>query len=115
MALSPEKPGEKYGFVSYVGDAPFYNTRGYDGANGVNDPNPEGEYMYEFNEGNWKSPIYTKKDQEYFMANESRFQVELPGGRPARPRFFKKDELKETKMTVDDAPQKQKPGPKPKN
>ena len=88
MALTQDKPGEKYGFVTYIEqEKPFYKTGAYEGGDGRNEPDPEGEYMYEFQDGAWKWPIYTKRDQEYFVSKPKWFEVQLPGGRPGgRPR-----------------------------
>lgn len=88
MALKAEKPGERYGFVTYIEqDRPFYKTGAYEGGNGKNEPDPEGEFMYEFMDGAWIWPIYTKRDQEFFLANPTWYEVKLPGGRPGgRPR-----------------------------
>ena len=64
MALTQDIPGVKYGFVTYVGEKPIYKTGAYEGGDGRNEPDPEGEYKYEFSEDNWRWPIYTKRDQE---------------------------------------------------
>ena len=109
MALGQDKPGERYGFVSFIDDTkPFYITGGYEGNDGHNDADPEGEFTYEFRDGSWRWPIYTKKDQEYFLAKPDWFEVELPGGRPgSRPRPAKKN------ITTVDPPEPKEERPKP--
>lgn len=73
-----------YGKVYYIGPDPYWTTRGYEPK--LDEPNPEGGFLYEFYPSRNVLPIQSKMDLEYFLARPNLYEVELAGGRQAMRR-----------------------------
>ena len=77
----------RYGKVRYVGEAPYYTTRGYEDSP-PNEPNPEGCFLYDFNPQVYELPIMTRYDLEHFVQRPKLFEVVQPSGKPVRRSTF---------------------------
>lgn len=89
-----------------------WNTQAFDSLE-----DPEGGFLYEFNEGNgWQQPIMTRKDMEFFQSRPNDYKVDNIVNRPSRPQRPTPEKpvdggaLMTEKRTV---PPEPKPAPKP--
>lgn len=81
-----------YGFVTRLPknqNEAYWVTRGHD------DYNPEGSFLYEFDdEVGWRQIVKTRLDLEFFKSRPNDYSVEVLQGADSRPRRPVREELK---------------------